>query len=343
MSRFWCLLVASVVDCVAQICGARVENPHMLLFVSALTGCKFIAMLSLLFRLICCRHDLVKVTCALVGYGFLFGVFPSLVVQVFGINGLSTNWGFMTLATVISGNIFNILYGNHPLSLFSTHFWTSLPHASPPLISTPYLYRKDIRFPFDNFTRRNKTMLWIDSLLQCSLLGHIRRLSTQRLTQSVEHSTWQRNQSKSHQTRTRKRHRKGRMRPGAYPFNGELEGSGFRKYIIHQDGYKGSYRRYHRNNIGHRFGLSVWKHVLAWLGPTICFTTGLSPILHEAVLYTYIQDLSVRIVCIHPFFHLIPPLHVPPLSTKRITIIECYHPIPLNFHYIYRLYFTASP
>lgn len=57
MSRFWCLLVASVVDCVAQICGARVENPHMLLFVSALTGCKFIAMLSLLFRLICCRRD----------------------------------------------------------------------------------------------------------------------------------------------------------------------------------------------------------------------------------------------------------------------------------------------
>lgn len=43
MSRFWCLLVGSVVDCVAQICGARVENPHMLIFVSALTGCKLIA------------------------------------------------------------------------------------------------------------------------------------------------------------------------------------------------------------------------------------------------------------------------------------------------------------
>lgn len=47
MSRFWCLLVASVVDCVAQICGARVENPNMLVFVSALTGRKFIAILSL--------------------------------------------------------------------------------------------------------------------------------------------------------------------------------------------------------------------------------------------------------------------------------------------------------
>lgn len=174
------------------------------------------------------------VTCALVGYGFLFGVYPSLVVQVFGINGLSTNWGFMTISPVISGNIFNILYGNHPLSLFYIHFWTTLSHASSPLIPTRYLYRKDIRFPFDNFTRRNKTMLWIDSLLQFSLLGHIRRLATQRLSQSVEHSTWQCHQSKSHQIRTRKRHRKGRMRPGSCPFKGEYESSRFRTYIIHR-------------------------------------------------------------------------------------------------------------
>lgn len=55
------------------------------------------------------------VTCVLVGYGFLFGVYPSIVVQVFGINGLSTNWGFMTIAPVISGNIFNILYGKSSL------------------------------------------------------------------------------------------------------------------------------------------------------------------------------------------------------------------------------------
>lgn len=195
---------------------------------------------------------LVGVTCALVGYGFLFGVYPSLVVQVFGINGLSTNWGFMTIAPVISGNIFNILYGNNPSSLFFIHCWTSHSHVWLPLIPAPYLYRKDIRFPFDNFTRRNKKMLWIDSLLQFSLLGHIRRLSTQRRSQSVEHSIWQRHQSESHKTRTRKRHRKGRMRPGSYPLNG-------------------------RNNIGHLFGFSMRKHVLAWLlAANICCTTGLS-------------------------------------------------------------------
>ncbi|KAI9880115.1 MAG: hypothetical protein M1830_005360 [Pleopsidium flavum] len=66
MSRFW------------------IENPHMLGFVSGLTG---------------------------LAYGFLFGVYPSLVAESFGVHGLSQNWGCMTLAPVISGNIFNLLYG----------------------------------------------------------------------------------------------------------------------------------------------------------------------------------------------------------------------------------------
>jgi len=46
-----------------------------------------------------------------VAYGFLFGVYPSLVAETFGVHGLSQNWGCMTLAPVISGNIFNLLYG----------------------------------------------------------------------------------------------------------------------------------------------------------------------------------------------------------------------------------------
>ena len=48
----------------------------------------------------------------LVAYGFLFGVYPSLVADTFGVHGLSQNWGWMTLAPVISGNIFNLLYGH---------------------------------------------------------------------------------------------------------------------------------------------------------------------------------------------------------------------------------------
>lgn len=76
------------------------------------------------------------------GYGFLFGVYPSLVVQVFGINGLSTNWGFMTLSPVISGNIFNILYGTLPslLHLFYIFFQQILFHLRSPLISITQTY-----------------------------------------------------------------------------------------------------------------------------------------------------------------------------------------------------------
>ena len=40
MSRFWCLFVSSGIFCAAQVCGARIENPHLLGFVSGLTGCK---------------------------------------------------------------------------------------------------------------------------------------------------------------------------------------------------------------------------------------------------------------------------------------------------------------
>jgi len=84
MSRFWCIIISSLVFCAAQVAGATVENPNSLVFVSGLTG---------------------------LGYGFLFGVYPTLVAEAFGVHGLSQNWGCMTLAPVVAGNIFNLLYG----------------------------------------------------------------------------------------------------------------------------------------------------------------------------------------------------------------------------------------
>ncbi|KAF2973350.1 hypothetical protein GQX73_g28 [Xylaria multiplex] len=68
----------------SRICALNIVNPHLLGFVSGFSG---------------------------LGYGFLFGVFPSIIAESFGIHGLSQNWGFMTLAPVISGNIFNLFYG----------------------------------------------------------------------------------------------------------------------------------------------------------------------------------------------------------------------------------------
>lgn len=44
-------------------------------------------------------------------YGALFGVYPALVADSFGVKGLSLNWGAMTMSPVVSGNIFNLAYG----------------------------------------------------------------------------------------------------------------------------------------------------------------------------------------------------------------------------------------
>ncbi|SPQ20063.1 e6ecd097-12a1-4e4c-8635-e7a4bb17d2ef [Thermothielavioides terrestris] len=89
-SRAWCLVIACFVFCVAQLCALNITNPHLLGFVSGLSG---------------------------LGYGFLFGVFPSIVAESFGIHGLSQNWGFMTLSPVLSGNVFNLFYG----AVFDSH------------------------------------------------------------------------------------------------------------------------------------------------------------------------------------------------------------------------------
>jgi len=83
-SRFWCLFASALTFCAAQVVATAISNPHYLVLVSGLTG---------------------------LAYGILFGVYPSLVAHCFGVHGLSQNWGTMTLAPVISGNIFNILYG----------------------------------------------------------------------------------------------------------------------------------------------------------------------------------------------------------------------------------------
>ncbi|PGH18344.1 hypothetical protein AJ80_04522 [Polytolypa hystricis UAMH7299] len=84
MSRLWCIFTSSVIFCIAQLAASQISNPHHLIAVSGITG---------------------------LAYGFLFGVFPSIVAQIFGVAGISQNWGFMTLAPVIFGNIFNLLYG----------------------------------------------------------------------------------------------------------------------------------------------------------------------------------------------------------------------------------------
>jgi MFS family permease len=83
-SRFWCLVVSSIIFTFAQIAALQISNPHYLWIVSGFSG---------------------------LGYGALFGVYPALVADTFGVSGLSVNWGFMTLAPVLWGGIFNLAYG----------------------------------------------------------------------------------------------------------------------------------------------------------------------------------------------------------------------------------------
>jgi len=83
-SRFWCLVASSSIFALAQFAALAVSNPYWLWLVSSISG---------------------------LGYGALFGVYPALVVDAFGVSGLSANWGFMTVAPVIWGNIFSLLYG----------------------------------------------------------------------------------------------------------------------------------------------------------------------------------------------------------------------------------------
>ncbi|KAF2742086.1 MFS general substrate transporter [Sporormia fimetaria CBS 119925] len=84
MSRFWCAGASATIFMFAQLGAIRLENPNLLWTVSGLSG---------------------------LAYGVLFGVFPALVVDAFGAPGFAVNWGFMTLAPVVSGNIYNLFYG----------------------------------------------------------------------------------------------------------------------------------------------------------------------------------------------------------------------------------------
>lgn len=83
-SRFWTLVSSACIFTAAQVVGLTLQNPNSLFLLSALTG---------------------------LAYGALFGVYPALVADAFGPTGMGINWGAMTMAPVISGNVFNLVYG----------------------------------------------------------------------------------------------------------------------------------------------------------------------------------------------------------------------------------------
>lgn len=83
-SRFWSLVASACTFTVAQILALNIENPNWLFLLSGSTG---------------------------LGYGALFGVYPALVADSFGAGSLGMSWGAITMAPVVSGNVFNLIYG----------------------------------------------------------------------------------------------------------------------------------------------------------------------------------------------------------------------------------------
>ncbi|KIO06756.1 hypothetical protein M404DRAFT_440131 [Pisolithus tinctorius Marx 270] len=48
-----------------------------------------------------------------VAYGGLFGALPAIIIDWFGLAHLSENWGYVTLAPLVGGNIFSIMFGRN--------------------------------------------------------------------------------------------------------------------------------------------------------------------------------------------------------------------------------------
>jgi hypothetical protein len=60
------MVVASCIFTLAQVIAVTISNPYYLWLLSTVGG---------------------------LGYGVLFGVYPALVADAFGVSGLSLNWG----------------------------------------------------------------------------------------------------------------------------------------------------------------------------------------------------------------------------------------------------------
>lgn len=84
-SRYWTLVASACIFVAAQVIALVLENPNHLFLLSGFSGG---------------------------GYGVLFGTYPALVADAFGARGLGINWGMITWAPVVSGNVFNLVYGS---------------------------------------------------------------------------------------------------------------------------------------------------------------------------------------------------------------------------------------
>lgn len=82
---------------------------------------------------------------------------PPLVADSFGVQGLSLNWGFILLAPVITGNLFNLSYGrifdgnskggicDKGLGCYVTAYWITLASSAAGIFVALYSIQHDAR------------------------------------------------------------------------------------------------------------------------------------------------------------------------------------------------------
>ncbi|KAI9890232.1 MAG: hypothetical protein M1814_004394 [Vezdaea aestivalis] len=102
LSRLWWHTASVLVFMLGQFFAISISNPNHLWAVSSLNGRQ-----SPLFA----PNPTPLANTHQVGYGILFGVYPAMIAETFGIAGFSLNWGIFTIAAAIGGNIFNLIYG----------------------------------------------------------------------------------------------------------------------------------------------------------------------------------------------------------------------------------------
>ncbi|KAH9853298.1 MFS general substrate transporter [Lenzites betulinus] len=86
LPRSFCVVLVAIMFIISQVMCYSVDNIRDLWKASALLGA---------------------------AYGGLFGLFPTLVIEWFGLPHFSENWGFVSLSPMLGGNIFSIAFGRN--------------------------------------------------------------------------------------------------------------------------------------------------------------------------------------------------------------------------------------
>jgi hypothetical protein len=98
LQRFWLLFSAIVVMLLANVLALNLTNVNHIWMVSSVVG---------------------------TSYGLIYGVYPSIISDLFGMSRFSSNWGLVSISQVISSYIYSVLFGK-------IYDWNSLKNPDGP-------------------------------------------------------------------------------------------------------------------------------------------------------------------------------------------------------------------